>query len=85
LDWRYGLGAGARLAKLARTDRARARRAAREVVWEDGIAVLGRSIRAWEEFAIATVSLRIAGTFVGFALAVLVPVRAGHFAIRGAR
>jgi glycosyltransferase involved in cell wall biosynthesis len=86
LDWRYGLGAGARLAKLVRSDRARARRAAHEVLWEDGLCVLGRSIRAREEFAIATVSLRIAGTLVGLAWAVLVPVRAGHFrSSRGTR
>jgi hypothetical protein len=85
LDWRYGLGAGARLAKLVRADRARARRAAHEVLWEDGLCVLGRSIRAREEFAIATVSLRVVATLVGFALAVLVPVRAGHFAARRVR
>ena len=79
LDWRYGLGAGARLAKLVRTDRPRARRSFHEVVWEDGFAVLGRSLRAWEEFAIATVSLRLAGTLVGFALAIAVPLEGGRF------
>ena len=85
LDWRYGLGAGARLAKLVRADRARARRAAHEGLWEDGLCVLGRSIRAREEFAIATVSLRVVATLVGFAWAVAVPVRAGHFAARDPR
>jgi hypothetical protein len=82
LDWRYGLGAGARLAKLVRADRPRARRAAREVLWEDGVAVFGRSLRAWEEFAMATVALRVAGTLAGFVWAVLVPVRDGHFTAR---
>src|SRR3954453_14585163 len=85
LGCRYGLGSGARLAKLVRADRGRARRAAREVLWEDGVAVFGRSLRAWEEFAMATVALRVAGMVVGFFMAVLVPVRAGHFALRSPR
>jgi glycosyltransferase involved in cell wall biosynthesis len=82
LDWRYGLGAGARLSKLARGDRARARRACREVLWEDGLAVLGRGLRSWEEFTIATTALRITGTVVGFVWASTAKTRGGVFSSR---
>ena len=83
LDWRYGLGAGARLAKLARTDRARGRRAAREGLWDDGVVVLARAIRARQEFLIATTALRLGGAIAGFVSGIFVRLRAGQYAARG--
>lgn len=80
LDWRYGVGAGARLAKLVRTDRRRALRAARESLWVDGFALLWRGIRVWQEFLVLTTALRIAGTAVGFVGGFAVPVRHGRYA-----
>jgi glycosyltransferase involved in cell wall biosynthesis len=79
LDWRYGFGGGARLAKLLRTDRGRARKAAAELVWDDGLVVLGRAFRRHEEFMIAAVALRLLGAAVGLAFASTVRVRAGLF------
>jgi GT2 family glycosyltransferase len=82
LDWRYGLGVGARLAKLVRTDRARARKAAREALWGDGVRVLLQALRARHEFEIATTTCRLVGAVAGFAWGVVTPVRDGWFAPR---
>jgi glycosyltransferase involved in cell wall biosynthesis len=85
LDWRYGLGTGARLAKLARRDRRRARHVVRTVVVANDLGGLWRAIRRWEEFAAATTAVRILGTLVGLVRALPVPVREGHFAPRHPR
>jgi glycosyltransferase involved in cell wall biosynthesis len=66
LDWRYGLGAGARLAKLVRTDRRRARFVTREVLLGGDVRGLGRALRAREEFAVLTTLVRLAGVVAGF-------------------
>jgi hypothetical protein len=80
LDLRYGFGAGARIAKLLRTDRRRAAKAAREALWADGLVVLGRALRSRHEFEIATSALRLLGTVGGVVAGALVRVRAGRFA-----
>ncbi|MEY2399663.1 MAG: hypothetical protein QOJ00_2837 [Actinomycetota bacterium] len=80
LDWRYGFGNGARLAKLVRTDRGRARRVAAEAAWGWGLQRLGPALRQRNKTDIARVSARLAGTASGFASAVFTPVRNGHFA-----
>jgi glycosyltransferase involved in cell wall biosynthesis len=67
LDWGYGIGAGARLAKLARADRSRLRGAMRDWIWRAGIrdGVVGAA-RQRHEFGVATAVARLAGTAVGF-------------------
>lgn len=66
LDWRYGVGMGGRLAKLARTDRRRCARLVREAVWTAGLRpVLGDVARGYE-FGVLTGSTRVAGTLAGF-------------------
>ena len=79
LDLRYGIGLGARLAKLIRTDRQRARVAAREALWSDGLVPLGRGLRAWHEFEIATAFLRVAGTVAGAFAGAATPVHGGKY------
>ena len=70
LDFSYGVGSGARLAKLARVDRGRARTEADDWVWRCGVrdGVLG-ALRQRHEFALLTALSRLAGTGVGFAAA----------------
>jgi GT2 family glycosyltransferase len=79
LHHRYGVGSGARLAKLVRTDRERFRRVAREVLWDWGLAALFLHLRQHDPKRTVIALARIAGYAVGFAQAVVVPVRGGHF------
>jgi glycosyltransferase involved in cell wall biosynthesis len=80
LDWRYGLGAGARLSKLARTDRRRGRFVVREVLIGGDLRGLGRALRAREEFAVLTILVRLAGVVAGFAYGCTRRVRNGLYA-----
>ncbi|HUR76471.1 MAG TPA: glycosyltransferase [Acidimicrobiales bacterium] len=82
LDWRYGFGNGARLAKLVRTDRPRARWVASEAAWGWGLQRLGAPVRARNKTETARVLARLAGTGAGFGAALLTPVREGHFVNR---
>jgi GT2 family glycosyltransferase len=66
LEWRYGLGTGARLARLRRLDRARARSIAADEVWRKGIKLLPSLLRERYEFGVLFVSVRTVGTAVGF-------------------
>lgn len=84
LHVRYGVGAGARLAKLVRTDRRRFRHVARECWWDWGLAALGQHLRDRDLRRAAVAVARMAAYVVGFAQALAVPVRAGHFRPRGA-
>ena len=79
LDWRYGLGAGARLAKLVRTDRRRARFVVREVLVGGDLRGLGHALRAREEFAVLTILVRLAGVVAGFAYGCTRAVRDGLY------
>ena len=65
LDWRYGKGMGVRLARLARWDRARARRLRREAVIEQGVRPVLDDLRHGYEFGAATVATRTLATVVG--------------------
>jgi glycosyltransferase involved in cell wall biosynthesis len=85
MDWGYGLGTGARLAKLVRTDRRRARFVLRTVVWRTDLRGLGVALRRREEFAALTVLVRLAGAVLGFARAIAVPVRDGRYVTRLSR
>ena len=65
LEWRYGVGQGARLALLWRLDRARFRAVAKRTTWDLGVVELFVSVRrGWERVAVRAL-LRLAGTLVG--------------------
>lgn len=65
LEWRYGLGQGARLARLRRLDPRRFA-AVRAIVWRSqGWQSLARSLRAGHEFETASTLARLAGTALG--------------------
>ena len=84
LDWRYGVGSGARVAKLLRTDRRRAGRVALDLLWHRGLrGAVGDLARGYELGAV-TKLVRAVGTLLGIALALGVPVRDGHLAPRRA-
>jgi hypothetical protein len=80
LDYGYGIGSGARMAKLVRTDRRRLRRVAGEYLWGWGLQPLPGFVlrRDWGRAA-CTVA-RFAGYLVGFVRAIRVRVIDGHFA-----
>jgi len=66
LEWRYGLGQGARLALLWQLDRKRCRAIAKRTTWDSGVIELYRSaVRGWERIAVRAL-IRLAGTSVGF-------------------
>lgn len=81
----YGIGTGARLAKLVRTDRRRARLAAADFVWTWGVVDLVRCIRFRSRLGVLTAIARLAGTAAGFARAIVRPVRDGHLGARSSR
>jgi GT2 family glycosyltransferase len=85
LDWRYGLGAGARIAKLVRTDRPRAKRIAREVFWTHGLQTAWGDVRAGYQTGVLLKLAQVAGAVAGVAAALPVPVRDGHYRPRATR
>ena len=80
LDYGYGIGSGARMAKLVRTDRRRLRRVFVDYVWGWGLRPLPGFVlrRDWARTACTTA--RMLGYTVGFARAMRVRVINGHFA-----
>ncbi len=82
LDWRYGFGNGARLAKLIRRDRARARQIAGEALWSWGVKRLGAPLLDRNKTEVARVAARLVGTGAGFGRALFTKVRNGHFVHR---
>jgi GT2 family glycosyltransferase len=82
LDWRYGVGTGARLVKLVRTDRRKAGRIAVDTVWRRGLRAAGADLRHGYQLGFATRVALAAGTVVGFVRALPAPVRDGHFGER---
>ncbi|MDP1793571.1 MAG: glycosyltransferase [Acidimicrobiales bacterium] len=79
LDWRYGYGNGARIAKLVRTDRRRARRVAGEAAWGWGLRRLVDAARYRNKTDAARVSARLAGTLAGFVRGAASRVNEGHY------
>lgn len=71
LDWGYGKGMGVRLARLLASDPRRARRRAREALWEQGVIPIVRDLRKRYEFGALTVAVRTVGTVVGLVAGVL--------------
>lgn len=71
LEWRYGLGLGARLCSLRRWDRRRYQAVSR-IAWKDqGFVVLLRCLRAGYEFEALSIVARLVGTAVGLITAPL--------------
>lgn len=85
LQHRYGTGAGARLAKLWREDRARFRVVARDNLWQWGAASIGRELLKRDWLRAAGSVLRLLGMLRGIATALPVPVDGGHFRPRQRR
>lgn len=79
LHWGYGLGSGARLAKLMKIDRSRARRVSREVLWEWGLHNVYDNIRRRYRFFIVLSIVRTAGMLTGLVRAMPRKVVRGHF------
>ncbi|HVY10641.1 MAG TPA: glycosyltransferase [Mycobacteriales bacterium] len=82
LDARYGYGTGARIAKLLRLDRARARLVARDY-YRGGLRELGRELRARHGYPAVGTVLRLLAVPVGLLRALAVPVVDGHYKVRG--
>ncbi len=83
LHARYALGAGARMAKLRRTDRRRLRSVVREHYLDWGLLDLGRSLRTADLRAAVVAVIRLVCFTVGFLDAAGTPVVAGHFTTAG--
>lgn len=82
LDWRYGYGNGARIAKLMRRDRPRARQAASEAIWSWGLARIPAPLLDRNKTEVARVVARLVGTATGFSRAACAPVKDGHYVER---
>lgn len=68
LDWAYGKGAGARVARLwHRGHRQRARAVLREVAWDGGVRAMQQALRDRYRFGALTVGVRTVATLVGLA------------------
>lgn len=66
LEWRYGLGQGARLVLLRKLDRERFLAVAKKTTFDSGVLELYRSIvRGWKRSALRAV-IRLTGTAVGY-------------------
>ena len=85
LDFGYGLGNGARLAKLVRADRLRARRVAWDAVWHWGLADAMTQWRRGDRPLAKAALYRLAGTASGFVRGLTTPVEQGHFRLAGPR
>jgi glycosyltransferase involved in cell wall biosynthesis len=81
LDYGYGFGNGARLSKLVRTDRARARRVAWDALWSWGLASAWSEWRRGERPLAKAALYRVAGTGAGFARGLRTPLRDGHLQV----
>lgn len=81
LDARYGYGSGARLAKLIRTDRRRARVVAADLLRWNGRELVSE-IRARHGYPALGTLIRLLATPLGFLRALVVPVTDGHFRSR---
>jgi glycosyltransferase involved in cell wall biosynthesis len=66
LEWTYGIGTGARLARLVRRDRGRARAVVADDFWGNGLKIVPSLVRQRYELGVAFVVARLAGASVGF-------------------
>lgn len=82
LEWRYGLGQGARLALLRELDRERFRAVAKRTTFDSGVVELYRCIvRRWKKNAVRAL-VRLVGTAVGY-VGMTAGQLGGHSASRG--
>lgn len=70
LEWSYGIGLGARLARLARSDRQRARAVQRLVIVDDGVMAFRRALADGYQTGALMVALRLLGLAWGRVLAI---------------
>jgi GT2 family glycosyltransferase len=82
LAWTYGVGMGARLAKLQRRDTQRAVRLARETIWETQVHAAAHHARRGYKTALLLNVLNVGGAATGWARATPLRVVNGHFAPR---
>ncbi|MDQ1705378.1 MAG: hypothetical protein QOF18_1744 [Frankiaceae bacterium] len=83
LDYTYGRGRGARLAKLVRGRHwRRFALMAREYLWAWGLTQLWLHARKRDQFLTAVTLARLAGVAVGFAAGLATPLRDGQFRAR---
>jgi GT2 family glycosyltransferase len=78
LDWSYGYGGGVRLAKLLRSDRARAMRSARVMLGRWGVSLVVRHLRLGHRYLAMLGVIRLCGWVVGVLRGVVIPIRDGH-------
>jgi glycosyltransferase involved in cell wall biosynthesis len=79
LNWTYGLGTGARIVKLWKSDRTRARQIIRETLWIWGFREVYRSLRRRYKWMFLITTMRTLGMVCGVVWAAPRPVRDGHF------
>lgn len=82
LDLRYGYGTGARLAKLLRLDRRRARIVTVDYL-KGGMSELRRELGARHGYPALGTVLRLLAIPLGLLRAIVVPLRNGHYRTRG--
>ena len=80
LDFSYGFGAGARVAKLLRTNRVHGLKYAKALYWGWGLHDAWKCMRLRAPFQAVSAVSRFVGAVVGLLRTLLVPVRNGHFA-----
>lgn len=75
LEWRYGLGQGARLALLRQLDSERFRAVAKRTTIDSGVVELYRcAVRGWKRSVLRAV-IRLAGTVVGYVGMIMTQLR----------
>jgi glycosyltransferase involved in cell wall biosynthesis len=85
LEARYGFGNGARISKLVRTDRERARLVRHDALVSWGVQEVGRELQARHGYPAMGALVRLGATVAGYARARFVPVVDGHFQPRNDR
>jgi glycosyltransferase involved in cell wall biosynthesis len=79
LQHRYGIGSGARLSKLLRSDRRRFRTVAVDDLWRWGVVTVVVELVKRDPIRAAGSLLRFTGMLRGLVTGIVVPVQAGHF------
>src|SRR5207248_6049490 len=85
VEWSYGFGMGARLVKIARIDRRRARKLAVEAVWWWTLRSVPSNLVRGYQFGVAYSLVRFAGMLAGAVRVVGVPLEDGHLRRRRSR
>jgi glycosyltransferase involved in cell wall biosynthesis len=79
VDFGYGIGEGAQIAKLVRSDTSRAQTVAMEYLWRWGLVEVWRALRSNHRFLLLTTTLRLLGLLRGFVSGMATPVEKGHY------